>query len=105
MIADNTVTIKANPSLAGIREYIEEILVDHPCLAPYEMARHDIVNAYQDDLIEIYNRPSGDGINGTRLLWMPKIGRAALNQYQAGDWQWTDADSPQDALVLQLHLT
>lgn len=53
--------------------------------------------------IEIYNLPEMDGdfvssTNGTRLLWMPEIGRAAFNSYQGGDWQWTDASSPEDAL-------
>lgn len=100
------VTIKANSNLStdyAVRNYISELTVDHPELMDYRSALVDVVNTNQDEKIEIYNIPAMDGEyvsggNGTRILWMPEIGRAALNSYQAGDWQWTDASSPEDAL-------
>ena len=101
MTPDLTITIKANAALEtqeAVRQYIEELQCDHDALRHYGGALVDVVNTQEDDIIEIYNLPSDDGVNGTRLLWMPCIGRAALNAYQCGDWLWTDAASPDEAL-------
>ena len=106
MTPDLALTIRANPALTtqeAVREYIEQLQTDHPALAHYAGALVDVVNTSEDAVIEIYNEPDMDGefvsgTNGTRLLWMPDIRRAALNCYQAGDWSWTDAKSPEDAI-------
>ncbi len=100
------ITIPADKSLTtqgAIHNYVGILSDTYDCLRHYQNALLDIVNTNQDDAIEIYDIPAMDGdfvssTNGTRLLWMPEIGRAALNAYQGGDWQWTDASSPQDAL-------
>jgi hypothetical protein len=101
-----TLTIKADKSLtshAMINAYISQLIDDHPELTNYRYALVDVVNTQIDDTIELYDEPDMDGeyvspTKGTLLLWLPIIGRAALNSYQAGDWQWTDADSPEDAI-------
>lgn len=101
-----TLTIKANSTLttqAAVRAFIEQLKAEHPALAPYTNALVDVVNTAEDDQIEIYDEPDMDGdyvspTNGTRVLWMPNIGRAALNSFQSGDWQWTDAKSAEDAI-------
>jgi hypothetical protein len=106
MTPDFTMTVKANPDLhtqAAVMTYLEVLAADHPELADYRYALIDIVNTQHDDQIEIYNIPDMEGdfvssANGTRLLWMPEIGRAALNAYQGGDWAWSDASDPEDAL-------
>jgi hypothetical protein len=106
MTPDLTLTIKANPTLttrSAVAEYIEDLQAEHPALSHYAGALADVVNTSEDDSIEIYNEPDMEGdyvssTNGTRLLWMPAIGRAALNCYQSGDWHWTDASSPEDAI-------
>lgn len=106
MTQDFATIIKANPALttqAAVRSYIDTIISQHDDLAHYRHVLVDIVNTEHDDAVEVYNVPAMDGehvssTNGVRLLWMPEIGRAALNSYQAGDWQWTDAASPEDAL-------
>jgi hypothetical protein len=99
-------TIKANATLnthLAVLNYIDALIDEHDCLRHYQYALVDVVNKVEDDAIELYEVPEMDGdfvssTNGTRLLWMPEINRAALNGYQGGDWQWTDADSPEDAL-------
>jgi hypothetical protein len=101
-----TLTIAANPALvtkSAVMEYIEELQSEHPELRPYTYALIDIVNTKEDDRIEIYDEPDMEGdfvssTNGTHLIWMPDVGRAVVNAYQASDWQWTDAASPEDAL-------
>lgn len=90
---------------ASRRDLLERLAIKVPALEPYRGALVDIINDNQDDAIEIYNIPDMDGdfvssTNGVRLLFMPEINRAALNSYQSGDWQWTDACSPEEALEL-----
>lgn len=95
MTPDYALTIKANPALTtqdAVQRYIERLQNDHPALGRFGGALVDIVNTANDDEVEVYIVP------GTLLLWMPAIGRAALNASQVGDWQWTDAESPDDAL-------
>lgn len=106
MIPKLSITIKANPILrtrAAVRHYIDELCVDHPILGLFKNALVDIVNTREDDKIDIYWEPDMDGdfvstTNGTLILWMHDIGRAACTANQSGDWQWTDASSPEDAL-------
>lgn len=106
MTPDATLTIPAEKSLTtqtSVSDYLDTLVATHDCLRHYRYALIDVVNTNQDDTVEIYNVPAMDGgfvssTNGIRLLWMPEIGRAALNGYQGGDWQWTDAHSPEDAL-------
>ena len=102
-----TFTIKANESLhtqVAIAAYIEELTANHKELQRFENALIDVVNTRNDDVIEIYVSPDElangylSSTNGVLLLWMPGIGRAALNCFQGGNWQWTDASSPNDAL-------
>ncbi len=102
-----TFAIKANKSLhtkAAVWAYIEELTAEHKELQGFEHALVDVVNTHEDDVVDIYVSPDelADGFlsstNGVRLLWMPKADRAALNSFQAGEWQWTDASSPNDAL-------
>lgn len=96
-----TLIIKANSALVtkeAVSEHIEQLQAEHSELAHYAGALVDVVNTKENDKIEIYDEPEEGSTNGTRLLWIPNIGRAALNAYQAGDWQWTDASSPEDAL-------
>jgi len=69
----------------------------------FEGALEDAVDFKEDQLFELYQIPEMEGdfvskTKGTYILWMPNIKRAALNSYEAGNWQWTDARSPQDAL-------
>jgi len=106
MVPDFVVTIKADPALttqAAVREAIGRLQAQYRDLDHFAGALVDVLNTQEDDEIELYNIPDMEGdfvssTNGTRLLWMPGCGRAALNSYQSGDWQWTDASSPQDAL-------
>lgn len=91
------ITIKAMPTLntkAAVSAYLAELEADHPVLAPYHYALMDVVNTRDDDVIHIFDVADQE----IRLLFMPEIGRAALNRYQSGDWQWTDAHSPKQAL-------
>ncbi len=107
MIPTLTVTIVANKTLhshAAVSVYLDEIEAQHSHLAHYRNALREVVNTEQDELVMVYDIPAMEGgvvstLNGTRLLWMPEIGRAALNSYQSGDWQWTDAYTPEDALA------
>lgn len=100
------IIIKANPELttqAAVRAYISGLQLEFPVLRNYTYALVDVVNEKVDYRIEIYEESDMDGdfvssTHGTRLLWIPDVGRAALNSFQSGDWQWTDADSPEDAL-------
>lgn len=106
MTPDFICTIEAESALvtqSAVTQFCETLTARLPALDPYKGALVDVVNTKTSDDIEIYNVPDMDGdfvssTNGTRLLWMPAIGRAALNSYQAGDWQWTDAASPEEAL-------
>jgi len=103
-------TIKANPNLTtrdAVNDYVDQLITEHDELSHYRYALVEIVNTQHDDRIEIYNEPDMEGdyvssTNDTRLLFMPGgdgyHGRAALNAYQSGDWQWTDASSPDDAI-------
>ena len=104
MTPDFAITIQPSATFTTavtVVGYINDLTDAHPALAPYRHALVDIINTQESDPIELFNIPAmaGDFVsNGTRLLWMPEIGRAALNSFQSGDWQWTDASSPEDAL-------
>lgn len=99
-------TIRHDPTLTtqgAVHDAVGRLTDAHKELRHYQNALIDILNTNQDERIETYDTPAMDGdfvssTDGTRLLWMPEVGRAALNGYQSGDWQWTDAPSPEDAL-------
>lgn len=107
MTPDLAVTIQANPDLhtsEAVRNYVGRLVAEHSELAAFKNALIDVVNTTVDDRVEIFSIPDMEGdfasrTNGTRILWMPDIGRAAVNAYQGGDWTWTDAASPEDALT------
>jgi hypothetical protein len=101
------ITIKSNPALttqAAVQSYINDLITETPALAKYRGALVDVVNTQHDDVVVLHSetdmRDDGhlDAANGVHCLWMPEIGRAALNSFQAGDWQWTDARSAEDAV-------
>ena len=100
-------TIKANADLHSqdaVRAYIADLISENSVLEPFRYALTDVVNTVQDDEIECYAEADEDArgfvsrTDGTRVLWMPTISRAAVNSFQAGDWQWTDASGPEDAI-------
>lgn len=106
MNAVATLTIPTHPMLntdAAKREYIDDLADEHPALAHYRYAVWEVINADCPVPVELY-RDEEIGQDGyltgraTLLLWLPEIDRAALNESQGGDWQWTDASSPADAL-------
>jgi hypothetical protein len=100
-----TITIKANKTLTtevAVRGYIDQLIDETPELSHYRYALVDVVNTENDDTIELHSEPDMEGdfvssTNGVHMLWMPEINRAALNCWQGGDWQWTDATSHEDA--------
>jgi hypothetical protein len=50
-----------------------------------------------DSRVEIYEdrEASKDSVC---ILWLPDTRSAALKPYGSGEWQWTRASNPQDAL-------
>ena len=100
------VTLRANKLLttqAAVAAYIEQLTAENQELHGFEGALVDVVNTEQDDVVEIYASPDQlanghlSSTNGIRVLFMPEIGRAALNTFQAGDWSWTDAQTINEA--------
>lgn len=102
MTPDLTLTIKAKSSMTSQEdkhEYVRKLIGDYPQLVSYYGALIEVVDTRNDENIEIYNDPDREGGFSpitTQLLWIPAIARAAAYRY--GDWQWTDASSPEDAI-------
>ena len=48
-----------------------------------------------DSRVEVYE---GAGKDCVRVLWLPDTRSAAVAAYDGGEWQWTRASNPQDAL-------
>lgn len=98
----NQITIKAAPAElpthSSIYAYVEELISEREELSQIRYALTDIVNDTQDVIIEIHI-VSAEGAHDIHVVWMPEHDRAACNVYGSGsgDWQWTDASSPEDA--------
>jgi hypothetical protein len=105
-MCDFAITLKANPKLhsqEAVRAYVDQLVAEHKELENFKGVLADIVDTVLDYQIELFSFPDMEGeyishTNGIRLLWVPDTARAALNRYQGGDWRWTDASSPEDAL-------
>lgn len=105
-MCDFAITLKANPKLhsqEAVRSYVDQLVAKHKELENFKEVLLDVVDTVMDYRIELFSIPEMEGeyishTDGIHLLWIPEIARAALNRYQAGDWRWTDASSPEDAL-------
>lgn len=100
------ITIKAAPAElhthSAIYAYVEELISKQEELSQIRYALTEIVNHTQDDIIEIHTFPADEDegrAHDIHVVWMPEVSRAACNVYGSGsgDWQWTDASSPEDA--------
>jgi hypothetical protein len=97
-----------------IQAYLDDLIEGSPALLPYRYALVEVAALKTDSRIEIYEDqaagkdsgriwlPEGATVkpNTVCLLWLPDSRSAALKPYDTGEWQWTRASNPQDALRL-----
>jgi hypothetical protein len=82
---------------AGIRAYLDSLIDASPALLPYRYALIDVMALKTDSRVEFFeDREMGK--DSVRILWLPDARSAAIASYDAGEWQWTRASNPQDAL-------
>ena len=79
--------------------------LDESALASYAEPLADIaanISEPTEIQIECDDDMQADGFRSTThgviAVYVPSMGRAAVNAYQGGDWQWTDAASMADAI-------
>jgi hypothetical protein len=82
---------------ARIRAYLDNLIDSSPGLLPYRYALIDVMALKTDSRVEVYE-DQGAGKDGVRILWLPDTRSAAIAPYDGGEWQWTRASNPQDAL-------
>jgi len=78
-----------------IRAYLDDLIESLPALLPYRYALIDVMALKTDSRVEVYEDAGKDG---GRILWLPDTRGAAIAPYEGGEWQWTRASNPQDAL-------
>jgi hypothetical protein len=80
-----------------IRAYLDDLIDSSSALLPYRHALIDVMALKTDSRVEVHeDRKTGKG--GVRILWLPDTRSAAIAPYDGGEWQWTRASNPQDAL-------
>lgn len=74
-------------------------------IGPYERPLRDLLASGElhskvDLVSEADMQPDGylSTTHGVHVVYVHAIGRAAVNAWQGGDWQWTDASSVEDAI-------
>ena len=78
-----------------IRAYLDDLIESLPALLPYRYALIDVMALKTDSRVEVYEEAGKDG---GRILWLPDTRSAAIAPFEGGEWQWTRASNPQDAL-------
>ena len=79
------------------RAYLDNLIDSSPALLPYRHALIDVLALKTDSRVEAYEDREA-GKDGVRILWLPDTRSAAIAPYEGGEWQWTRASNPQDAL-------
>jgi hypothetical protein len=80
-----------------IRDYLDNVTKSLPALLPYRYTLLDVMALKTDSRVEIYeDREAGGG--SICILWLPDARSAALKPCDTGEWQWTRASNPLDAL-------
>jgi hypothetical protein len=96
-----TMVLKTDRRFADVEEtraYLDGLENKDPALLPYRYALIDVWEQIGGDArIEIFEQPEV-GDDRVLLLWLPDHHRAALKLYDRGEWQWSDAANPRDAL-------
>lgn len=96
-----TTVIKGNAGTADaaqLRAYLDSVIEAAPVLVAYRHALAELATLKGESRIEVYEHPE-TGNGRVLVLWLPDAKRAVLKAYDAvGDWQWTRASNPQDAL-------
>jgi hypothetical protein len=80
-----------------VRDYLDNLIESLPALLPNRYALIDVMALKTDSRVEVYE-DQGAGKDRVCLLWLPDSRSAALKLYDRGEWQWTRASNPQDAL-------
>jgi hypothetical protein len=98
-----------------IRAYLDDLIESSPALGPCRYALIDVMALKADSRVEVYEVREAGKESG-RLLWLPDIPgaavkpdsvcilwlpdtrSAAVKPYDSGEWQWTRASNPEDAL-------
>ena len=88
---------KGSTEAARIRAYLDNLIESSPALLPYRYALIDVMALKTDSRVEAYEDREA-GKDGVRIVWLPDTRSAALKLYDSGEWQWTRASNPQDAL-------
>jgi hypothetical protein len=97
-----------------IRAYLDDLIESLPALLPCRYALIDVMALKTDSRVEVYEEAGKDGgrilwlpdtpsakeagQDGVRILWLPDTRTAAIAPYDGGEWRWTRASNPQDAL-------
>ncbi len=82
---------------ARIRAYLDNLIDSSPAHLPYRYALIDVIALKTDSRVAVYEDREA-GKHGVRILWLPDTRSAAIAPYDGGEWQWTRASNPQDAL-------
>jgi hypothetical protein len=82
---------------ARIRSYLDSVIDGSPALLPYRYALIDVMALKTDSRVECFEDREA-GKDGVRILWLPDARSAAVAPFDGGEWQWTRASNPQDAL-------
>ncbi len=81
--------------VARARAYLDDLIDSSPTLLPFRYALIDVMALKTDSRVEVHEEAGKDGV---RILWLPDTRTAAVAPYDGGEWQWTRASNPQDAL-------
>jgi hypothetical protein len=84
-------------NVARTRAYLDDLIDSSPALLPYRYALINVMALKTDSRVEIYEDREA-GRDTVCTLWLADARSAALKPYDSGEWQWTRASNPLDAL-------